>query len=182
MLSDILIVKKIKEGDIRAFEELFKLYYSPLSLYAASITGNMDTAEEIIQDLFYILWRDKERLQILYSLKSYLYKSVKNKSLQYLEHKNIENKYSEFILSGKQQAGNSPQDEVEYKELEKIINLTIRRLPDRRQRIFRMHRFEGFKYTEIAEQLSLSVKTVEAEMAKALNSLRKEIENYTRIA
>ncbi len=182
MLSDILIVKKIKEGDIRAFEELFKLYYSPLSLYAASITGNMDTAEEIIQDLFYVLWRDKERLQILYSVKSYLYKSVKNKSLQYLEHKNIENKYNEFILSGKQQAGISPQDEVEYKELEKIISLTIRNLPDRRQRIFKMHRFEGLKYTEIAEQLSLSIKTVEAEMAKALNSLRKEVENYTRIA
>lgn len=182
MLSDILIIKKIKEGDIKAFESLFKLYYSPLSLYAASITGNMDTAEEIIQDLFYTIWRDKEHLQILYSLKSYLYKSIRNRSLQYLEHKKIENKYNDFVLSGKPQTGTSPQDEVEYKELERIINLTISSLPDRRQQIFKMHRFQGFKYTEIAEQLSLSVKTVEAEMTKALNSLRKEVENYTRIA
>ena len=68
----------------------------------------------------------------------------------------------------------------EYKELEALINRTLNKLPERRLRIFRMQRFEGKKYAEIASALSLSVKTVEAEMTKALQTLRKEIENYTQ--
>ena len=71
-------------------------------------------------------------------------------------------------------------DQLEYKELEALINRTLNKLPERRLRIFRMQRFEGKKYAEIASALSLSVKTVEAEMTKALQTLRKEIENYTQ--
>jgi RNA polymerase sigma-70 factor (ECF subfamily) len=75
-----------------------------------------------------------------------------------------------------------PHDLLENNELESIIDSALRHLPERRLRIFRMHRLEGKKYAEIAAALSLSVKTVEAEMTKALQSLRKEIENYTRIS
>ena len=72
----------------------------------------------------------------------------------------------------------SPQEEIEYQELRHLIDATLARMPERRLRIFRMHRMEGKKYAEIASQLSLSVKTVEAEMTKALKALKKEIENY----
>ena len=68
----------------------------------------------------------------------------------------------------------------EYKELEALINRTLEKLPERRLRIFRMHRFEGKKYAEIASSLSLSVKTVEAEMTKALRTLRDELEIYMK--
>ena len=73
----------------------------------------------------------------------------------------------------------TPQDQLEYKELQSLVNRALGKLPERRLRIFRMHRFEGMKYAEIASSLSLSIKTVEAEMTKALQTLRKEIENYT---
>ena len=68
----------------------------------------------------------------------------------------------------------------EYKELEALVNRTLEKLPERRLRIFRMHRFEGKKYAEIASNLSLSVKTVEAEMTKALRTLRDELEIYMK--
>lgn len=180
MLNDLFILTKIKEGDVKAFEQIFRLYYTPLCLYAASITGRMDAAEEIVQELFYTFWKEKERLQLFHSIKSYLYGAVRNQSLQYCEHQEVRNRYREAVLSGDKQnnQADDPQDQIEYKELEALINRTLHKLPERRLRIFRMQRFEGKKYAEIANELSLSVKTVEAEMTKALRTLRQEIENY----
>lgn len=76
MLDELLILKKIKEGDIKAFEELFRRYYFPLCCYAAGITGQMAVAEEIVEELFYVLWKERERLQIFQSVKSYLYRAL----------------------------------------------------------------------------------------------------------
>ena len=84
MLNELFILAKIKEGDIKAFENVFRRYYSPLCWYAAGITGEMETAEEIVGELFYLFWKDREKLQIFRSIKSYLYKAVCNEALQYL--------------------------------------------------------------------------------------------------
>lgn len=70
MLDELLILKKIKEGDIKAFEELFRRYYFPLCCYAAGITGQMAVAEEIVEELFYVLWKERVRLQIFQSVKA----------------------------------------------------------------------------------------------------------------
>jgi RNA polymerase sigma-70 factor (ECF subfamily) len=143
----------------------------------------MYIAEEIVQELFYVFWKEREKIQILHSLKSYLYGAARNRSLQYFEHREVKNRHREMVLLRTEDTNTStPQDLLEYKELEDLINRTLDKLPERRLRIFRMHRFEGKKYTEIASELSLSVKTVEAEITKALQILRKEIENYTHIA
>ena len=170
---DLFVLKKIKEGDIKAFESIFRLYYTPLCLYATSITGEQEVAEEIVQDLFYVFWKERESLPIL--------RSIKNRSLQYLEHREVRYRYRNTVLAGENPESESytPQDQLEYKELQSLVNRALGKLPERRLRIFRMHRFEGMKYAEIASSLSLSIKTVEAEMTKALQTLRKEIENYT---
>ncbi len=181
MLNDLLLLNKIKEGNINAFEQIFKCYYSPLCLYSAGITGRMEIAEEIVQELFYTLWKEREKIQIFYSIKSYLYGAVRNQSLQYCEHRDIRNRYQEKIINGyrKEAPDTDPQSQLEYEELERIIHKTLSKLPERCSRIFRMHRFEGKKYNEIASILSVSIKTVEAEITKALQALRKEIEHYT---
>ena len=178
MLDELLILKKIKEGDIKAFEELFRRYYFPLCCYAAGITGQMAVAEEIVEELFYVLWKERVRLQIFQSVKSYLYKATRNQSLQYCEHEEVRNRYREAVLNtSNPEQSTDPHQQMEYEELQKFINNTLEKLPVRRQ-IFEMHRLEGRKYVEIATQLSLSVKTVEAEMTKALRTLREEVETY----
>lgn len=177
MLNELSEVIRIKEGDIKTFENVFKRFYSPLLYYSAGITGRHDIAEEIIQDVFYVIWRDRESLQIFKSLKSFLYTCVKNKSLQYCEHKKVVNTHEEYVASNVRIDSEAPPDEgIEAREMERVIMKTIEKMPERRVKIFKMHRFEDKKYTEIADILSLSVKTVEAEMTKALKSLRKEIE------
>jgi len=181
MLNDFLIFRKIKEGDIKAFEQVFRQYYAPLYLYAFSITGRKDVAEEIVQELFYVLWKDRKEIQILRSARSYLYGAVRNQSLQYLEHMNVRLRHRDKVLSdGEQQQESTPLDQLEYKEFEEVINKTLSKLPERRLKIFRMARMEGKKYKEIAEYFSVSVKTIEAEMTKAYQVLRHEIEKYTQ--
>ena len=99
MLDELLILKKIKGGDIKAFEELFRRYYFPLCCYAAGITGQMEVAEEIVEELFYVLWKERERLHIFQSIKSYLYRATRNQSLQYCEHEEVRNRYRETVLT-----------------------------------------------------------------------------------
>ena len=182
MLNELLVLRKIKEGDIRAFEELFRCYYFPLCCYAAGITGQMEVAEEIVEELFYVLWKERERLQIFQSVKSYLYRATRNQSLQYCEHEEVRNRYREAVLSTScPEDSTDPHQQMECEELQKFINNALEKLPVRRRQIFEMHRLEGQKYVEIATRLSLSVKTVEAEMTKALRTLREEVEIYIRM-
>ena len=135
----------------------------------------MDAAEEIVQDLFYTLWKDRTNLRIVLSVKSYLYGAVRNQSLQHLEHLQVRQRYySKVIADGipENDPYDSPQEILEYKELEQRVAFVLEGLPKRRRDIFRMHRFEGMKYEQIAHEMSLSVKTIEAEMSKALQTLR----------
>ena len=152
MLNDVFILTQIKEGNIKAFETLFRQYYTPLRLYAASITGEPDVAEEIVEELFYVFWNG------------------------------INSNCAIFLSVPVNIASPDPQEQIEYKELQQIINRTLEKLPERRLHIFRLHHTEGKKYSEIASLLSLSVKTVEKEMTRALRTLRKEIENYIQIS
>ena len=98
-MKDLLTLTKIKNGDVKAFEQVFRLYYMPLCIFAASITGRMDIAEEIVQELFYVFWKERERLQLFHTIKSYLYGAVRNQSLQYWEHQDVRNRYRDAILS-----------------------------------------------------------------------------------
>jgi RNA polymerase sigma-70 factor (ECF subfamily) len=180
MLNDIVIFGKIKEGDVKTFENLFRRYYMPLCLYSSTITGRRDIAEEVVQDVFYNIWKDRETIRVLHSVRSYLYGAVRNLSLRYLENLSVREHYLQNLPDGGRSAGEpSPQEQMEYRELENLVHATLNKLPGRRMQIFRMHRLDGRKYKEIAESLSISVKTVEAEMTKAYKTLRQEIEKYT---
>ena len=135
---DLFVLKKIKEGDIKAFESIFRLYYTPLCLYATSITGEQEVAEEIVQDLFYVFWKERESLPILRSIKNYLYGATRNRSLQYLEHREVRYRYRNTVLAGENPESESytPQDQLEYKELQSLVNRALGKLPERRLRIF----------------------------------------------
>jgi len=174
MPISLLTFKKIKEGDIQAFETLFRSYYEPLCRYAYRFVENTETAEEIVQDLFYVLWKERQNLNIFTSVNGYLYRSVKNKSLQQIEKAMVRDAYKEMYAENAAIETITPQEELEYKELEQFIAETLHRLPERRQKIFRMNRMEGKKYNEIAQELHISVKTVETEMTKTFQTLRNK--------
>lgn len=177
MLEELFIVTKIREGDFKAFESLFRKYYVPLCLYATTITGRKEVAEEILQDLFYVLWKEREQLQVVRSLKNYLYGAVRNRSLQFVGRQKLADAYGTVQMKVEKKES-SPQEILEYEELAHLIELILAKMPARRSEMFRMHRNEGKSYAEMADIYAVSVKTIEAEMTKALRSLRVGIENY----
>lgn len=175
MHRDSEIVRRIRQGDTIQFESLFRSSYVSLVRYAKTLIKDHDTAEEIVQDLFFRLWKDKEKLQIESSLNGYLYRAVHNRCLHYIDHNRVVEKYVREMAVSEPERNESPGDILNYRELQAKIADIIERLPVKCGRIFCMSRFEGLKYSEIAEKLSISVKTVEANMGRALKEFRKAL-------
>jgi RNA polymerase sigma-70 factor (family 1) len=175
MIRDTEIIGRIRQGDTEQFELLFRSSYVSLVRYAMTLIKDHDSSEEIVQDLFFRLWKDKEKIKIESSLNGYLFRSVHNRCLHYMEHNRVVARHAEEISHGQNDNQENPSDILYYKELQAKIARILERLPERCGKIFYMSRFEGLKYNEIAEKLSVSVKTVESNMGKALKEFRKEL-------
>jgi len=175
MLRDSEIIGRIKRGDIKQFETLFRSSYVSLVKYAGTLIKDQDTAEEIVQDLFVKLWQERNKIKIESSLNGYLFRSVHNRCLHHFEHKKVVERHAREMAFESDLNTNDPAETLHYKELQAKIAAIIEKLPERCGKIFCMSRFEGLKYSEIAEKLSVSVKTVEANMGKALKEFRKEL-------
>jgi RNA polymerase sigma-70 factor (ECF subfamily) len=175
MIRDNEIIRRIREGDTGQFESLFRSSYTSLVRYAKTIIKDHDTAEEIVQDLFVKLWQDRQKLTIEISLNGYLFRSVHNRCLHWLDHSRVVDRHAKEMAAGEMQNAQSPVEIIQYNELQLKIADILEKLPVRCGKIFCMNRFEGLKYSEIAEKLSVSVKTVEANMGRALKEFRKAL-------
>lgn len=176
--QDKKILNKIKKSNIRSFEALFHHYYPGMCLYAQSLLKKENVAEEIVQDVFYTIWKNRKEFRLTSGWQSYLYRSVYNNSLNYLRKTKRETPLDKRYAESEAGAYNDPLEEMNYKELNEAIRITLEKLPERRRQIFSLSRFEGLSYREIAEKLSVSIKTVEANMGKALKSFRISLEEY----
>ena len=177
LFNDTSLFKRIKLGDEQAFEILFNAFYPSLCHYAFQFIGEEETAEEITQDIFVKLWEKRFSLDIETSVKNYLFRSVKNRCLNLIQHNKVKNQHAGQIMERAVQELNPSQYFLEPGLAEKI-EAAINSLPEKRQEIFRLSREEGLKYKEIAEKLNISVKTVEAQMGLALKFLRKQLKEY----
>ena len=179
--SDFLI-KEIRKGNKNAFELVFKKYYSSLCVYAKKYSQNDKIAEEIVSRFFFTFYQKRETLNIDTSLRSYLYKSVRNTALNYLRDNARMTAGSEEELMLKEITySDSVHETLIGKELEEKINKAVDSLPDQCKTIFVKSRFEGKKYKEIAAELNISINTVETQMSRALRKLRKDLQEYMHI-
>ena len=170
-------IETLKQGDTKAFDDIFRSYYQPLCIYAKKILqGDPMQAEDIVQQTFVKLWETRTKIDIQTSLKSYLYKSVHNTALNKLRHLKTKTKYQEHALR-QLELHRSYQPEA-HQELSQKIQAAISSLPKQCRYIFELSRFEELKYREIADQLQISVKTVETQMGKALKILRSQLAEY----
>lgn len=168
----------ISRGDKRAFELVFKSQYALLCRYAKSLINDLDEAEEVVQNMFYIIWSKRETLEITGSLKAYLYRAVHNDCLNKLKHQAVRKVHAEDYKHSNSQAHEDSVKQLQAKELRQKIEQAIDTLPEQCGKVFRLSRYEELKYQEIAEQLSISVKTVENHMSKALKHLREQLKDY----
>ena len=171
-------LRKIRKGDLESFEKLFHQYYPGLCAYAESLLRKPEVAEEVVQDVFYNIWKNRETLKINRSLQSYLYRSAYNNSMMYLRKMRREHFLIDGNMTEPEVDSPDPSQILLLNEVSELVARTLEGLPDRTREIFHMNRQEGLKYREIADRLSISEKTVEANMGKALKALRNSMENY----
>ncbi len=168
-------LKSLQFSDEQSFERLFRYYYEPLANFALKYLGDPNEAEEVVQEVFTYVWQKKGQLDIKTNPKSYLYGAVRNGCLNYLKHQKVANLYVQRALHGGDHF--DQVDIMELSELESTIQQAIEKLPPKCKEIFELNRFEGKRYKEIAEQLGISLKTVENQMGKALKVMREELKD-----
>ena len=177
-LSADQLITTLQAGDITAFEMLFKTYYQPLCNYAYSFVQDRDEAEEIVQATFMSVWEKREALSIHTGVKPYLYAMVRNASLNVLKHEKIKQQHVVGELAVAEKSVESVTRTVMASELEGRIYKALDKLPEQCRLVFKLSRFEELKYAEIAEQLDISIKTVENQMGKALKIMREQLKDY----
>jgi RNA polymerase sigma-70 factor (ECF subfamily) len=172
--------EQIQKGQKSALEELFRLYYTPLVRFAYQKVQSSDVAEDLVQEVFFKLWNQRDSIRITTSLKSYLYTATKNLSLNELQktkrHAELNQVYSE--QQEQYVPGMSEEDAAIW---DQRIQEAVSTLPTRCQEVFRLSRFEGLTYQEIADSLNISPKTVENQMGKALSVLREKLAHFLEL-
>ncbi len=176
--SERQLFERVRQNDQKAYEQVFRTYYPMLCNYALRLVKNQETAEEIVQDLFCTIWEKRQQIQLSSSLKSYLFGATHNNCLRYLKHQKVRQNYQVETLAQFKEGEPVQDEEFLTFELQQKIAEGINRLPAQCRKIFQLSRYEGLKYKEIAQKAGISVKTVEAQMSKALRILREELKDY----
>lgn len=173
-----VLLGKLKKDDQSAFSVVFTQYYSDLVRFSFKFTNDLNISEEIVQDVFLRLWENRSSLEIHTSLKSYLLKNVQNRSIDSLRHTGITNQYVSMVLNNVIVSQNDTENYVFFSELQANYNNALKKIPVQYADVFRMSRMEGLKYQEIADELGVSVRTVEVRLSKALGMLREELKDF----
>ncbi|WP_162558757.1 RNA polymerase sigma-70 factor [Robertkochia solimangrovi] len=173
----------MKQGDHKAYETLFQLYFDKLHHYAWSYLEDAEEAREIIQNVFFKLWKKRTDLKVDMNLNAYLFKMTRNECLDYFKHLKVKTRYRDEIQKERLKLNvaslqDDPSQMFIESELNKKVNSLINRLPDACREVFIKSRFEGLKYHEIAAEMNISPKTVENQISKALRFLRQELQDY----
>ncbi len=176
------IVSGLINGEENTYILLFDQYYVQLCSFSRKYVGRKDIAEEIVSDVFFKLWENRENLKISTSLRAYLFKSTLNNSLLYLrkleKEKKLEEYFSDEAVDNIEFSFTQEESPANIKEgLFRNIEEAIGQLPPQQQTAFKLKRFEGKKTKEIAETMGLSPKTVEMHISKAMLNLREKLKN-----
>jgi RNA polymerase sigma-70 factor (family 1) len=184
-LEDRALLKKLRESNEKAFEELFRRYFAALHSYATFYTNNPQLSEDLVHDIFHKIWETRKSLAIHTSIKSYLYKSVHNSCIQYLRHLKVEKKHSKKQVAKLEEAlmmnrlyFETGLSKLMEKEIGELVQEAIIRLPEKTRDIFMMSRDHHLKNSEIAKKFSVSEKAVEYHITRALLIIKQELKDY----
>ncbi len=178
-MTDSDLLARLRQGDHTAFDALFRQWYELVVRSANRVLHEPQVAEELAQDVFLELWRRRDQLPAGSSIPGYLMQAVRNRALNHLRHLQVQKKSQLFVEALSEPAEQADAD-AQANELAQAIGDAIADLPPRTREVFLMSRERNLKYSEIAEQLGVSVKAVEANMSRALRQLREKLSPFLR--
>jgi RNA polymerase sigma-70 factor, ECF subfamily len=174
---------KVKRGNIKAFETLYKSYFSSLCLYCYGLIPDEEIVKEIVNDVFLKIWDKRGDIDIQHGVKPYLFRCAHNACLDHLRLKKNTRQNQIIGISDNLRELADPDEEYIFQQLalkglEKDVTASIDKLPDKCREIFILSRYELLSYTEIYERLNISVNTVKTQISRALDSLRENLKRY----
>lgn len=177
------ILQKIISGDEPSFEKVYRFYYPRLSYFARQYLLDSEASKNIVQDVFAELWDKRNTLRNDTNLNAWLFTVTKNKSLKIISHLRSQQNYNNYIKSRQLEVNYKSLSDFDtsnfvFEELQTQIQAALEKLSPACRKVFEMSRFGDKKNREIAEELNLSIKTVEAQISKALRSLKADLKDY----
>lgn len=177
------ILQKIISGDEPSFEKVYHYYYPRLNYFARQYLLDAEASKNIVQDVFTELWDKRQALRSDTNLQAWLFTVTRNKSLKIISQLKSRQNYDNFIKTRQLDVNYKSLSEFDtshlvFEELQAQIQAALEKLSPACRKIFEMSRFEDKKNREIAEELNLSIKTVEAQISKALRSLKADLKEY----
>lgn len=177
--DDFLLFALVKQGDAEAYKELYDRYWENLFAYTYNCLHHRESAEEIVQDIFLMLWEKKNKLMINSSISAYLFTIAKHKVLNVMRAENVRSTYASLLSTFLEQKQDNSNEEWQfYNDLEAAIEDSLMALPEKCRTIFKMSRQEHLSIKEIAERMNLSTKTVENNLTQALKHLRARLGDF----
>ena len=174
MKTDKELVAEIKEGNARAFDQLYEAYGHKLYLFALSILKSKEDAEEVVQNTYLKIWEKRKSIDSDHSFKSFLFTVAYNLTVDLLRERLKERKYRENILN-KAISNYNIDEAIEFGDLLEHVQQIIKELPPRKNEIYQLSRMDHLSYIEIAEKLNISVKTVENSINFSINFIKKRL-------
>ncbi|TGV02159.1 RNA polymerase sigma factor [Flavivirga rizhaonensis] len=173
--KDLKILENLKNGDASAYKELFDEYYMPLSIYALKYCDSFQLAEDIVQDLFVKFWDEKLYMKLEGVISPYLFRSVKNNTLQ-IVRKQTKYRFEEIEDQVNKLIADEKLDMTAIEDRKKKLLKEVELLPEKSKEVFKAIVLENMKYKEVAEQFSISVNTVKTHYSRALKQLRNSLD------
>jgi RNA polymerase sigma-70 factor (ECF subfamily) len=174
--TDRALLARLRQSDHGAFDTIFRTHYAALVGLAARMLREQEAAEEIVQDVLLEVWRRRESIFVEETLRAYLYRATRNRALNHIRHDRIAERGQHQIEPGTPAPPTS--ERVAEGEISDAVREAVGSLPERCREVFQLSRVNGLKYSEIAETMGISVKTVEAQMGKALRLLRERLAGW----
>jgi RNA polymerase sigma-70 factor (family 1) len=165
------LLKRLAAGDEEGFAAIYAQYAEPLMDFAAARLSSLAEAEDIVQDLFVHLWKERSNISIEVSLRAFLFAAVRYRVINHIRRNIVHEKYAHAVKS-LQAAPVSQEEIIQAKQLEEKLLQAVSQLPEKPALVFKMRRYENKTIAEIAKELGVSEKTVKNQLTTALNHLR----------
>jgi RNA polymerase sigma-70 factor (ECF subfamily) len=169
------IIEGLRSGREGAYRQLFDQFYQRLVVFAFKYLKDLESARDIVQEFYLYLYESRQSISIQTSLKSYLYSAVKNRCLNQVKHEQVKEKHRTMSRSGANLSDPNLEEVMDAVELEAKIYEIVSKLPEKCRQIYIMSRVDGKRNREIADELNLSIRTVETQISKALKSLKDSL-------